>query len=371
MRIKNAPAAAQPYPRYAACDSITNYGARGDGSADDAVALQRAINSVGSGCSIFFPPGVYRLDSEIVINKDITFQLGPQVEVRQLARVRADITAARSLTIQGEGPATSLWRAAIDFPFWYSRTGPKFRSIRLYNLEFKPYADSGAVQQYGGSTDLLEMVSVTISRNTSQSISFGFNGGESPPSEYPSLVVVRDVEVRGIRIDMYVVDADLEITRFVSSSPNLWQIRSTVGSGNRRFSISSSRLNFGHISGGTVTPAIELVAFGNGILSATINDVEITSQSWHAALNAQIGSGSPEITLLVNSLRFTTTFSASSGYAVRTVDSSTGIIRTVLSGCFFRTTVGRPHPAIERTLTNPNSLLTIAGVDQRGWASLT
>jgi hypothetical protein len=350
-----------------------NYGARGDGSADDAVALQKAINSVGSGCSIFFPPGIYRLASEIVINKDITFQLGPQVEIRQLARMRADATATRSLTIQGEGPATSIWRAAIGFPFWYSVGGPKFRNLKLYNLEFRPYADAGAVHMYGGATDLLEIVSVTFSKNTSPYISFGFNGGESPPSEFPSLIVVRDVEVRGIRIDIYVLDADLEMTRFFANSPDLWQIKVRAGSGSRRFSISSSRINFGFISGGELTPAIDLVAYYDGKISATINDVEITSQSWHAALNAEVQTGtSPEIMLLANSLRFTTTFGfTDSGFAVRTVDSASGILRAVLSGCFFRTTNSRTGPAIQGTLTNPASQRTIAGVDQRGWASLT
>jgi hypothetical protein len=374
MRIKVAPSDAQPYPRYAACDSIKNYGAVGNGTADDAVALQRAINSVGSGCSIFFPPGVYKLSTDVVVNKDITLQLGPQVEIRQYARLKADTNASRSLTIQGEGPGTSLWRTAIDYPFWNGVSGgPKFRNLRMYGVEFRPYSGTtNHHHQYGGATDLLEMVSVTISKGGASSFrNFGFRTGDGTQT-YPSLIVLRDVNVFDVRVFMEVSEADLDITRLFVNSPDLTGIRFLSGSTSRRLSISSSRLNFGFASGGSVVPAIELISFGTGKISAAINDVEIISQSWHAALSAEAQDGSAsEISLLVNSLRFTTTFNQTVGYAVRASDSASGIVRVVLSGCFFRTTVNRTDAAIQGTLTNASSLRTIAGVDQRGWASLT
>jgi hypothetical protein len=374
MRIKAAPASAEPYPRYAACDSIKNFGARGDGSADDAVALQRAINSVGSGCSIFFPPGVYRLDTDVVVNKDITLQLGPQVEIRQYARLKADTSASRSLTIQGEGPGTSLWRTAINYPFWNGVSGgPKFRNLRMYGVEFSPYSSApNEPHQYGGATDLVEMVSVTLRKGASIDYkSFGFRTGDGTVT-YPSLIVLRDVNVFTVRLGIEVSDADLDITRLFVDSPDLVQIRILSGSAPRRFSISSSRITFGYSTGGSVVPAIELISFDTGKISATITDVEITSQSWHAALNAEAQAGTAsEISLLVNSLRFNTTFNQPTGYAVRTVDSASGIVRAVLCGCFFRTTTSRTDAAIQGTLANAGSLRTIAGVDQRGWASLT
>jgi hypothetical protein len=70
-------------------------------------------------------------------------------------------------------------------------------------------------------------------------------------------------------------------------------------------------------------------------------------------------------------LRFTSNSSSSTGPAVRTTDSSSSIIRAVLAGCFFRSVTARNEAAIQGTLVNSNSLRTLAGVDQRGWASLT
>jgi len=371
MRIKAAPAAAQPYPRYAACDSIKNFGAVGDGTADDAVALQKAINAVGSGCSIFFPPGVYRLASNITINKDITLQLGPQVEIRQFARLIPSTNAAWSLTVQGEGPGTSVWRQAIDFPFWSGVDGgPRFKNLRLINLEFSPYVSLNSPHHYGGSTDLFEMTTVTISRGSSDQFrSFQLRTGDASVTT-ALLNVLRDVGVSGINMLLEVLNADLQITRLtgnITDGAHITVIR-TTGSG--QVLVSSCRLNIGATGKSEVTPVIILQSDGSARLSATINDVEISSNSWDAALRAESFSSS-EINLLVNALRFTVNANVGSGYAVRTQDTTGSVVRAVLSGCFFRTTVAHTDAAIQGTLSNAASMRTLAGVDQRGWASLT
>jgi hypothetical protein len=294
MRIKAAPADAQPYPRYAACDSIRNFGARGDGTADDAVALQKAINSVGSGCSIFFPPGVYKLDSNITINKDITLQLGPQVEIRQFARLIPSANGMWSLTVQGEGPGTSVWRQGINHPFWSGiNAGPRFKNLRLINLEFKPITyPLDNPHHFGGSTDLLEIILVTISRGvSSESRRFSLRTGDSAPTT-ALLNVLRDVYVSGANLDLDSAGNNLQITRLTGDIPGgsagITVLRS---SGSGEFLLSSCRLRIGRISKSAVSPIVSIRASANARLSATINDLEIQTDSWDAAIHAEARTG--------------------------------------------------------------------------------
>jgi hypothetical protein len=141
MRIKSAPSALQPYPRYAACASVKDYGARGDGTADDAPAIQKAVDAVASGCTIFFPPGTYRLQTSVVIRKDIIFQLAPQTTLvfdNSDARILPDVSESRSLTVQGEGPGTSVIRSSGFAPgFAPFGTSIRFRELRLRNIEIR------------------------------------------------------------------------------------------------------------------------------------------------------------------------------------------------------------------------------------------
>jgi hypothetical protein len=373
MRIKAAPTAAQPYPRYAACANIRDFGAMGDGSSDDAVALQKAINAVGSGCSIFFPPGVYKLASNVTIGKDIILQLGPQVEIRQFARLMSDTNASRSLTVQGEGPGTSVWRQSIAYPFWSGITnGPRFRNLRLINMEFKPLSSAANVYQLGGSTDLFEMVAVTCSRGDgvgAQFLPFGLADSTSGMAASALLNVLRDVVVSNINMWLHVQDKDLQITRLAASLSSYALVEADRFSGSGQFSMSSCSLSVGYISA-PLQDLIYLSLESSAKLSASINDLEIRTDGNFSAINARTIE-TAELNLLVNALRYTTTYPENTGYAVRTADSSTSIVRAVLTGCFFRTTNARTDACIQGTLVNSASLRTLAGVDQRGWASLT
>jgi len=47
--------------------NVTDFGAVGDGVADDTAAIQAAVDSMTEGGQIFFPPGKYKLTDEITL----------------------------------------------------------------------------------------------------------------------------------------------------------------------------------------------------------------------------------------------------------------------------------------------------------------
>ena len=51
---------------------VTNFGAKGDGVADDADALQSAIDAAPRGGTVLFPAGTYRISHNLLLNKPIT-----------------------------------------------------------------------------------------------------------------------------------------------------------------------------------------------------------------------------------------------------------------------------------------------------------
>jgi hypothetical protein len=167
MRIKSAPSVSQPYPRYAACASVKDYGARGDGTADDAPAIQKAADSVAAGCTIFFPPGTYSLRTSVTIGKDLIFQLAPQTTLvfeSSSAQIVPDTSGSRSLTVQGEGPGTSVLRStafATYFEPFGSSASRRFKELRLRNIEVRHDRGDYALNLLA-PTDLYEITSCLL-----------------------------------------------------------------------------------------------------------------------------------------------------------------------------------------------------------------
>lgn len=56
--------------------NVQVFGAAGDGVADDTAALQRAIDSVGTGATVWLPPGRYRLTNSLTVTKPRTWLAG-------------------------------------------------------------------------------------------------------------------------------------------------------------------------------------------------------------------------------------------------------------------------------------------------------
>jgi len=61
---------------------VRAYGAKGNGSTDDTVAIQQALTAAPAGGTVFFPVGRYRVTAELVIGKPVSLLglgLGSQV----------------------------------------------------------------------------------------------------------------------------------------------------------------------------------------------------------------------------------------------------------------------------------------------------
>jgi hypothetical protein len=58
--------------------NVKDYGAKGNGTTDDTAAIQEALNAaavVGGSCStVYFPPGIYKITSALIIPGNITLQ---------------------------------------------------------------------------------------------------------------------------------------------------------------------------------------------------------------------------------------------------------------------------------------------------------
>jgi len=60
--------------------SVKDFGAKGDGTTNDATAIQNAVNAVGSG-TLYFPPGTYQINSTITLNDGMILHGASQVAV--------------------------------------------------------------------------------------------------------------------------------------------------------------------------------------------------------------------------------------------------------------------------------------------------
>jgi pectate lyase-like protein len=85
--------------------SVKSFGAKGDGQADDASAIRAAIDAVPVGGSLDFPPGTYRIGSEIRIEKrtGLTFKSRGAVITGLNLRRFFDLQGCSDIRIEGLG----------------------------------------------------------------------------------------------------------------------------------------------------------------------------------------------------------------------------------------------------------------------------
>lgn len=91
--------------------SVKDYGAVGDGVADDTSAIQDAVDSVAAGGYVFFPKGTYRATSQISVNTtDVTFQ----GESRRQSELKFDDGAYTGIKTSTTGAQDGMGFALLD-----------------------------------------------------------------------------------------------------------------------------------------------------------------------------------------------------------------------------------------------------------------
>ena len=75
LAITQPPAISAPHAAAAATFNVKDYGAKGDGEANDTSAINKAISAATSGAVVQFPKGTYRSANSIHLKSNITLQL--------------------------------------------------------------------------------------------------------------------------------------------------------------------------------------------------------------------------------------------------------------------------------------------------------
>lgn len=98
--------------------SVRDFGARGNGAADDTTAIQAALTAVPAGTTLYFPLGDYRADALNFVASGVTLVGGPGTVLRKidgssnaplLHGVSLTNLTVRDLAIDGRGPQQSFW----------------------------------------------------------------------------------------------------------------------------------------------------------------------------------------------------------------------------------------------------------------------
>jgi hypothetical protein len=79
--------------------SVADFGARGDGQADDTAALQRAVDAVPAGGRLRFPAGTFRIAGD----RGVKLKDGVQVELGEAVLVAPNVDGARNRIFEIQG----------------------------------------------------------------------------------------------------------------------------------------------------------------------------------------------------------------------------------------------------------------------------
>jgi hypothetical protein len=348
---------------------VKDYGARGDGTVDDAPAIQKAVDSVAAGCSVLFPPGTYSIRTWIIIRKDLIFQLSPQTTLRFDANVAIapDVANSRSLTVQGEGPGTSVILGAFSSLFapFQGHDTNRFKELRIRNIEIRHQPPIGSyalvIQQPSNVYEISSCLLVNYSGLVALYVSADQAVGSS--------ISVVDTEIRSsVRWFTYCPSIVIRGLRVISNQTGNSQIAFQVDS----ITVPESNVVVQDVTfESTVTGpednyGIQLFSYATGTkIKAAIQSVHNTRGT--RFLSATAYRGITEVTLLGSTFR-----RSSAAYSPISVDdgSGAGQIHFRMVGCsFVQEGAANAFPVVSKSLAASSSFVEV-GNYQRGWSGI-
>lgn len=186
--------------------SVKDYGAKGDGAADDTAAIQNALNaaSVQGGGVVFAPAGTYRLDGHLVIPTGVTLRGDRPEPVAGDYTVRGTVLAAYEG--RGEENGTSLIRmepvsGITHLSVWYPE-----------QMLDHPAAYPWTLEQLSGDSATISSVTLVNS----------YNGIKIGPV-WNELHYIRDVYGASLKTGIF-LDFTTDIGRLerVTLAPEIW-----------------------------------------------------------------------------------------------------------------------------------------------------
>lgn len=111
--------------------SVKDFGAVGDGTADDTTAVQAAIDSSATGfLSVYFPTGTYKITSQITISDDRVMLYGDG----SASRILFNPTANAVCFLFDKGSTSSVQNTIRDLTFYSTDTTYTKTAIKLVNV---------------------------------------------------------------------------------------------------------------------------------------------------------------------------------------------------------------------------------------------
>lgn len=105
--------------------NVRVFGATGDGTTDDAAAIQSAIDSASTGRTVFFPPGTYKLGSLVTLSSNVKMQGAPGAVIdfstvaatgsaKIAMRAQGSVGSTLALSVNGAKGAYSVTLASVS-----------------------------------------------------------------------------------------------------------------------------------------------------------------------------------------------------------------------------------------------------------------